>query len=73
MLPNLGTINGINSAPYMTKELRELMRTSGKNVPLSVDIMMQKRKLTQAPLQDSFMESKKDSGYTKQATQITAQ
>ena len=49
MLLNLGTIDGINPAPLLTNELKELMRTSGENVPLSVDIMMQKEKAYASP------------------------
>ena len=40
MLLNLGTIDRRNPAPFLTNKLKELMRTSGENVPLSVNIMM---------------------------------
>ena len=49
MLQNLGTLDGQNPAPELTEALKDLMRSSGENVPLSLDIMMQKKKAYASP------------------------
>ena len=44
MLLNLGTLDSKNPAPELTDTLKEIMRSSGENLPLTLGIMMQKKK-----------------------------
>ena len=49
MLLNLGTVDGQNPAPQLTNTLKDLMRSSGEDIPLSIDIMLQKEKAFASP------------------------